>query len=62
VNSLFSSADADFIVLNDFANRSQSIQSGFRIFEKNNELSTAGSVLDLAKTINDLILTKKEIK
>ena len=62
VNSLFNSAEADFIVLNDFANRSQSIQSGFRIFEKNNELSTAGSVLDLAKTINDLILTKKEIK
>jgi len=62
VNSLFNSAEADFIVLNDFANRSQSIQSGFRIFEKNNELSTADSVLDLAKTINDLILTKKEIK
>jgi phosphopantothenoylcysteine decarboxylase / phosphopantothenate---cysteine ligase len=60
VNSLFNSADTDFIVLNDFANRSQSIQSSFRIFEKYNELSNADSILDLSKVINNLILTKYE--
>lgn len=62
VNSLFDSADADFIVLNDFSNRSQSVQSNFRIFTHEIELTNAESSLELAQTISDLILNKKGIK
>ncbi len=55
VNTLFDNAGSDFVVLNDFKNRTNSIQSNFKIFDKNKNFSNHKSVLDLAKEISKLI-------
>jgi len=62
VNSLFESANTDFVILNDFANRDKSIQNNFRIFSQVKELSKSTTSAELSKTISNLILNKKGIK
>ncbi len=55
VNTLFDNAGSDFVVLNDFKNRTNSIQSDFKIFDKDKNFSNHKSVLNLAKEISKLI-------
>ncbi len=55
VNTLFDNAGLDFVVLNDFKNRTNSIQSDFKIFDKKKNFSNHKSVLDLAKEVSKLI-------
>jgi len=62
VNALFTNTQSDYVVLNDFSNRSQSVQSNFRIFTNEKELNKVESSLELAKIISNLILKKKGIK
>jgi len=58
VNSLFSSSDVDFIVLNDFENRDNSVQNNFRLFNKTEEIVLADSSINLGKEISKIILEK----
>ena len=62
VNSLLSSADADFVILNDFRNRINSVQSNFKIFNKASELEKVESTKELSKIISELIIDNKRDK
>ena len=55
VNTLFDNAGSDFVVLNDFKNRTNSIQSDFKIFDKNKNFSNHKSIFNLAEEISKLI-------
>ncbi len=62
VNSLFHSANVDFVVLNDFKNRKNSIQSDFKVYKNAKEYSNYETVLELSKNISKLISNKKRDK
>ena len=62
VNSLFDSANVDFVVLNDFKNRTDSIQSNFRIFDNKQELSNPKTVSDSSENFTKIISNLKSEK
>lgn len=58
VTSLFNKANADFVVLNDFADRTNSVQNNFEIFEKDGKIAECKTISSLSEKIEHLINNK----
>jgi phosphopantothenoylcysteine decarboxylase/phosphopantothenate--cysteine ligase len=55
VKNLFNSSKADFVILNDFEDRNNSVQSNFTVFNKKAELEKVDSAKELSKVISKQI-------
>jgi phosphopantothenoylcysteine decarboxylase/phosphopantothenate--cysteine ligase len=62
VKSLFDSANADFIILNNFEDRDNSVQSNFRIFNSELKTENINSTKELSEKISELIIENKSEK